>query len=105
VRMFGLVVSLALVLFVLTAVFLVCGVSLLILGPILAARVAATTTRPRLERRASGPDRMRTLIMAQRTEKRRRSTLGPALTRTGGVLSAAAAVSLIAGLIAWFTGH
>jgi hypothetical protein len=97
--------GLALVLFVLAGLLLVLGVFSLIFAPILASRVASTTTRPKLERRASGDDRMRALINSQITERKRRSGLSATLARTGRLLSVAAVVSLVAGLIAHFAGY
>ena len=103
--MFGLVFGLALSLFVLAAVLLLIGVTLLALAPLMASRVAATTSRPKLARRASGPDRMRALIASQRTERLRRASLSGTLARSGVALSAAAIVSVIAGAIAWLAGY
>ena len=97
--------GLALALFVLAGSLLLCGVAALIFAPFLATRVAATTTRPRLERRASGDDRMRALINAQLAERKRRSGLAATLGRLSIVLLSAAAVALVAGLIAWFAGY
>ena len=91
-------------LLVLAAALLVAGGSVLVLSPRLAARVASTSSRPRLERRGSGPDRMRALITAQRSERRTRAGLSVGLRRTGIVLAGAAALSLVAGLITWLTG-
>jgi hypothetical protein len=99
--MFGLAVGL----FVLAGVLLVVGVSTLIMAPLLAGRVAATTSRPKLERRASGPDRMRTLIHSQISERRQRSGLSVTLTRTGVALAVAAVVSLVGGVIALIAGY
>src|SRR5436309_14212095 len=98
-------IGLALALFALAGVLLVCGISALIFAPLLAGRVAATTTRPKLERRASGDDRMRALINAQIAERKKRSGLSATLARTGRLLSVAAVVSLVAGLIAHFAGY
>ena len=103
--MFGLVAGLALSLFILAGALLVVGITLLALAPLMAARVAATTSRPRLERRASGPDRMRELISAQRTERQKRSSLSGVLTRSGTALSVAAVLALIGGVVAWFAGY
>ncbi len=87
-----------LILLFLAGVLLVGGIFLLILAPLLASRVATTTTRPRLERRASGPDRMRALITAQRAARQKRSTLTTVLKRSGVVLVGTAAVSLVAAI-------
>src|SRR5437867_4187255 len=103
--MLGLGIGLAVVLFVLAGLLLVLGLVSLLCAPILAGRVAATTTRPKVERRASGDARMRALINAQLTERRRRSGVATTLTRTGTILSIAAVAFLVAGLIAYFTGH
>jgi Na+-transporting methylmalonyl-CoA/oxaloacetate decarboxylase gamma subunit len=97
--------GLALVLFVLAGLLLVIGVVSLMFAPILASRVAATTTRPKLERRASGDDRMRALINAQISERRKRSGLSQSLSRTGIVLAGTAVVLLVAGLVAHFAGY
>ncbi len=103
--MLGLGIGLAVALFILAGLLLVLGVVSLIFAPIFASRVAATTTRPKLERRASGDARMRALINAQLTERKRRSGLAVTLARAGRALSAAAVVFLLAGLVAWFTGY
>lgn len=84
---------------------LVIGVLMVAAAPVVASRVASTTTRPTLARRASGPERMRTLIGAQRTERGRRTSLASALTRTGVGLAVLSAVSLLAGVIAWVGGY
>ena len=97
--------GLALALFVLAGVLLVCGVAALVFAPLLASRVAATTSRPKLERRASGDDRMRALINAQLAERKKRSGFSATLSRLSLILMGAAALSLIAALIAWFAGY
>ena len=97
--------GLALALFVLAGVLLVCGLVAFVFAPLLATRVAATTSRPRLERRASGDDRMRALINAQLAERKKRSGLSTTLSRLSLILLGAAAISLIAALIAWFAGY
>lgn len=85
----------------LAVILLVGGVFLLILAPMLASRVASSTTRPRLERRASGPDRMRALITAQRSARQKRSSLATALKRSGVALVGMSFVSLVgAGVLA-----
>jgi hypothetical protein len=93
-----------LVLLIVAAVLLGGGLLLLFLAPLLAGQLATSTSRPRLERRASGPDRMRALIEAQRTERRRRSSLRVTLTRGGVALLGAAAVALVAAGVLAFTG-
>jgi hypothetical protein len=93
-----------LVLLIVAAVLLGGGLLLLAFAPLLAGQVAGGTSRPRLERRGSGPDRMRTLINAQRTERRRRSTLRVALTYGGIVLLGAAVVALVAAGVLALTG-
>ncbi len=90
-----------LLLLVLAVLLLVGGIFLLILAPLLASRVASTTTRPRLERRASGPDRMRALINSQRSARRKRSSLATALKRSGVALVGMSVLSLVgAGVLA-----
>jgi hypothetical protein len=68
------------------------------LAPVLASRAAAVTTKPQLGRRASGDDRMRALISAQRTERTRARGLSGTLTRTGIVLAVLSVLSLLAGV-------
>ena len=68
------------------------------LAPILASRAAAATSKPQLRKRASGDDRMRALIAAQRTERTRAQGLSGTLTRTGIVLAVLSIVSLVAGV-------
>jgi hypothetical protein len=97
-------VGVAILLLALGVVLLVAGIALVALAPVAAARMAATTTKPKLERRASGPDRMRNLIMSQRTERSRSKGLSTALTRTGISLGILSLLSLGGGAIAWFTG-
>ena len=97
--------ALAAALFALAGILLVLGLATLVLSPLLAGRVAATTSRPRLARRASGPDRMRSLINAQRTERARRSSLSLGLVRLGAALAAAAALLLVGGVVAWLGGY
>ncbi|MDQ3702743.1 MAG: hypothetical protein M3442_17735 [Chloroflexota bacterium] len=90
-----------LLLLALAVLLLVGGIFLLILAPLLASRVASTTTRPRLERRASGPDRMRALINSQRSARRKRSSLATALKRSGVALVGMSVLSLVgAGVLA-----
>lgn len=98
-------VGLALGLFVLAGVLLLVGIGTLLMAPLMASRVAASTSRPTLERRASGPDRMRNIINSQITERKRTSSFSVALTRTGTVLAALAALALISGAVAWFAGY
>jgi hypothetical protein len=100
--LFGVTVTVSLLLLVLAGVLLVLSISTLVFAPLLASRAASATSRPRLERRASGPDRMRTLINAQRSERQKRSTLSTTLTRTGWGLAAGAVICLIAGIVALF---
>ena len=96
--------GLALALFALAGLLLVCGVSALLLAPLFAGRIAATTSRPRLERRASGDDRMRALINAQIEERKKRSGLSVALRRLSLMLLGLAVVFLLAGIAAHFAG-
>jgi hypothetical protein len=95
----------ALLLLVVGAVLLVLGVVTVALAPVLATRMAATTTKPKLERRASGPDRMRNLINAQRTERTRSRGLASALTRTGIALGILSVLSFGGGIVAWIAGY
>lgn len=97
--------GLALLLLVVAGALLVLGMITIALAPVLASRVASTTSKPTLERRASGPDRMRNLIQSQRTERSRSRGLAATLTRTGIGLAALAALSLVGGLVAWFAGY
>ncbi|MBI3973201.1 MAG: hypothetical protein HY332_18145 [Chloroflexi bacterium] len=97
--------GLALVLLALAGTLLVVGLIMLLVAPILAARFAATTSRPTLARRASGPDRMRSLIGAQISERKRRSRTSVALTRIGATLSILAVLLLAGGIAAWFAGY
>jgi|GEM_PF-2080051 Na+-transporting methylmalonyl-CoA/oxaloacetate decarboxylase gamma subunit len=99
------VLGLALILFIIAALLLIVGVSVLVLAPVLATRTAAMTARPKLERRASGDERMRALITAQLQQRSRRQTLSTLLTRAGALLSGAAVLLFIGGLAAWLTGH
>ncbi|HEX2036105.1 MAG TPA: hypothetical protein VHS99_18140 [Chloroflexota bacterium] len=97
--------TLWLVLFVLAALLLVFGLLMLMLAPVLASRLAATSSRPRLERRASGPDRMRSVINAQLGERRKQTTLATTLTRSGLALGGVAVVCLIGGIVALVAGY
>lgn len=97
--------TLALVLLVLAGVLLLFGLLALFTAPILAARVASTVSRPRLARRASGPDRMRALISAQRAERQKRTSLSGTLVRAGAALAAAALLSLIGAVAAFLGGY
>jgi hypothetical protein len=93
------------ILLVAAGVFLAGGVLLLALAPVLAGRLATTASKPKLERRASGPDRMEKLIRSQLDERRRRSSFAVTLTRSGAVLVGVAVVALIAGgVLAFFGG-
>jgi hypothetical protein len=92
----------ALLLLSLGAVLLLVAVLTVSLAPLLATRMAATTSKPKLERRASGPDRMRNIIMSQRTERSRSKGLSNALTRTGTLLGVLSVLSLAGGAVAWF---
>lgn len=98
-------VSLWLLLLILGGLLLILGIFAVGLAPVVARRVASRTTRPKLERRASGPDRMRVLINAQRTERKRRSSLATGLTRAGVILFILAIVSLVAGGVTWYLGY
>ena len=98
------VLSGAVVLLLLAAVLLVAGLSMLAVSPLLAARLATTISRPRLERRASGPDRMRALINAQRSERAKRTLFSGGFVRTGLALSAAAVLALVVAIAAWLAG-
>ena len=80
------------------AALLLLALGTVALAPILASRAAAATTKPQLGRRASGDDRMRALISAQRSERTRAKGLSGALTRTGLVLAVLSVVSLLAGV-------
>ena len=83
------------------AALLVLALGTVALAPVLASRAAATTSKPQLEklgRRASGDDRMRALISAQRTEKTRARGLSGTLTRAGFVLAILSVLSLLAGV-------
>ena len=90
--------AVALPLLALGAVLLVLALGSVALAPVLAARAAAAVTKPQLERRASGDDRMRALISAQRTERTRARGLAGTLTRTGILLGILSIVSLLAGI-------
>jgi hypothetical protein len=91
----------AIELLVLGGALLVLALGTVALAPLVAARTAAATSKPQMEklgRRASGDDRMRALISAQRTERTRARGLSGTLTRTGWVLGLLSLVSLLAGL-------
>jgi hypothetical protein len=92
------------VLLIVAAVLLTGGILMLIMAPVLAGRMAATASRPKLERRASGPDRMRARINAQIDERRRQRSFTVNVTRGGVVLLGAAAVALVAGGVLALTG-
>jgi len=97
--------SLAFPLLVLGALLLAAGAATITLAPIMAGRVAASASKPRLERRGSGPERMRTLITSQRTERSRSRGLSSTLTRTGFVLGVFSVLSLLSGAVAWAMGY
>ncbi|MGI8423085.1 MAG: hypothetical protein ACR2NO_03040 [Chloroflexota bacterium] len=90
--------ALAVPLLALGAVLLLLALGTVALAPILASRAASATTKPKLERRASGDDRMRALISAQRTERMRARGLSGTLTRTGILLAVLSMLSLLAGI-------
>ena len=92
------------VLLIVAGVLFAGGILMLILAPILAGRMAATASQPKLERRASGPDRMRARINAQIEERRRRRSLAATVTRSGVILVGAALIALVAGGVLAFTG-
>jgi hypothetical protein len=94
-----------LLLLIVGAVLLVVGLATVATAPLMASRAASASARPKLERRASGPDRMRELITSQRTERSRSRTLASTLTRSGLVLGILAVLSLLGGVVAWFTGY
>ena len=92
--------ALAVPLLALGAALLVMALGTVALAPVLASRAAAATSKPQMERlgrRASGDDRMRALISAQRAERTRASGLAGTLTRAGWVLGILSIVSLLAG--------
>jgi|SRR6266542_3384296 len=97
--------GLAVPLLVLGGILLVAAIGTVLLAPLLANRAAAVATKPKLERRASGPDRMRALITAQRTERTRTRGLSTVLTRTGMILGILSILSLVAGAGAWMMGY
>ena len=97
--------GLALILLIAGAALLVLGLGTVMAAPIVASRTAAASSKPKLERRASGDDRMRALINAQRTAKTRTRGLSHTLTRTGIGLSILSVASLIGGAIAWAMGY
>jgi hypothetical protein len=97
--------GLAQTLFVLAGVLLVVGVVTLVISPRMAARVAATTTRPKLERRGTGPDRMSAIIHAQIAERSRRSSMAVGLVRTGVGLAIGAVVLLLGAVVALVGGY
>ena len=83
------------------AALLVVALGTVALAPVLASRAAAATSKPQLDklgRRASGDDRMRALISAQRTERTRARGLSGTLLRAGWVLGILSIVSLLAGI-------
>jgi hypothetical protein len=87
------------------AILLVLGLGTVMVAPIAATRAAAAASKPKLERRASGDDRMRALINAQRTERSRTKGLAQTLTRSGLILSGLSVASFIGGAIAWAMGY
>jgi hypothetical protein len=94
-----------LLLLIVGAVLLVAGLATVATAPLMASRAASAASKPKLERRASGPDRMRELITSQRTERSRSRTLASTLTRSGVVLGILSVLSLLGGVIAWFVGY
>lgn len=74
------------------------GVVLLVGSPMLAGTVAERTTRPELARRASGPDRMRGLIVSQQAARSRRATLAKRLRVIGATLAVAGSLGFVAGV-------
>jgi hypothetical protein len=91
----------AMELLVLGGALLVLALGTVALAPVLAARAASATSKPLMEklgRRASGDDRMRALISAQRTERTRSRGLVSTLTRAGWVLAVLSVLSLLAGV-------
>jgi hypothetical protein len=97
--------GLAQALFVLAGVLLVLGVMTLVLSPVMAARVASGTTRPKLERRGTGPDRMSAIIHAQIAERSRRSSMAVGLVRTAVGLAIVAVALLVGGVVALVGGY
>jgi hypothetical protein len=95
----------AMLLLALGAILLVAALGTVVIAPLVASRAAAVASKPRLERRASGPDRMRALITAQREERTRTRGLSTVLTRTGVVLAVMSVLSLLGGAVAWATGY
>lgn len=93
-----------LILLIAGGILLIAGIAAIATAPLTATRVASRTSRPRLERRASGPDRMRALITAQRTERTKKVGIATTLTRTGYALSGLAALALVGGIGTWFAG-
>jgi hypothetical protein len=94
-----------LLLLALGAVLLLVAAVTIALAPVVASRAAAAVSKPKLERRGSGPDRMRALITSQRTERTRTRGLSTTMTRTGTVLGILSILSLAGGLVAWFVGY
>ena len=88
--------QLALPLFVLGGALAVVALVTIVLAPVLASRAAAVASRPRLERRASGDDRMRALISAQIDQRYRKRGMTTGLTRTGLAAGIGALASWIA---------
>ena len=83
------------------AALLLLALGTVALAPVLASRAAAAASKPQLDklgRRASGDDRMRALITAQRTERTRSRGLAGTLTRAGWVLGILSIASLLAGI-------
>ena len=97
-------ITISVVLFVLAGFFLAGGLLLLVMAPVLSNRLAATTSQPRLERRASGPDRYRSIVNAQLSERKKRSSYAGRLTRGGAVLVCVALVTLVAGGVLALSG-
>ena len=92
-------------LLVLGGILLAAAIGTVLLAPLLANRAASIASKAKLERRASGPDRMRALITAQRTERTRTRGLSTALTRTGMVLGILSILSLVSGVGTWMMGY
>ena len=85
-------------LLVLGGALLLLALGTVALAPVLGARAASAASKPQLAKRASGDDRMRALITAQRTERTRARGLAGALTRAGVVLAILSVASLLTGI-------
>ena len=89
------------------ALLLLLALGTVALAPVMASRADAASSKPQMEklgRRASGDDRMRALITAQRTERTRARGLSGTLTRTGWVLGVLSILSLVAGAAGMLMG-